>query len=172
MNVRSLICWGPQYWKDIKFKRYLWKRVHEGYSSLLRQKRDIEYVISKYGSDAFTEEEAVRAVSKATDAWVKVKVPGHSFQNIEFKSLELTPREIQIYYEYREVGYNVFYRCCEIVYSTRLSANQISLEKWQEYMEGVREQEAVLGVSYRRDPSGESVQSRRPISRNAFPILF
>ena len=124
MNVRSLIYWGPQYWKDIKFKRYLWKRVHEGYTSLLKQERDIEYVISRRGDAAFTEEEAINTITRVITAWVKLKVPGHSFQEIEFKSLELTPLETQIYYGYRETGYKVFSRCCEMVYNTRLQLDK------------------------------------------------
>lgn len=138
---RRLCCltyWRPRYWKDIKFNRYLWRDVREGYANLLQEERNLESFLSRHTGDEFTMERASKTISNVTNAWIRVKVSGYSFQDIEHKSLELTPKELAIYTEYREAAYKVFHRCCEMIFNAQIVAGQITPLEWAESMQTVR----------------------------------
>lgn len=133
--------WKSRYWKDIKFNRYLWERTYKGYADLLREQEYITSRISGSVKDPMTQEKTRRALSRANQAWINVNVSGYSLQNIEFKSLELTPQEAVLYMAYREAAFSVFYRCCAMVYDFQLTSGRITRERWEECMKGAKAQE-------------------------------
>lgn len=144
-NLRNLTYWRPQFWKDIKFNQHLWKRVYEGYATLLKEERSLAFLIVNHGYDEFTTESAFKTLSRVENAWGRLVVAGYSFQNIEFKSLQLTPKETMIYMEYRQAAYTVFYKCCEMLFTAQVTAGQITMSKREEGMEKIREQECLKG---------------------------
>ena len=137
--------WRRQYWKDIKFNKLLWRRVYKSYTDLLREEEYLSSHISGKSGYTLTPDMVTRALSRATDAWINVKVSGYSFQNVEFKSLELTPQGTLLYVAYREAAFKIFYKCCKIVYDARVAAGLLTLDKWEECMQGVKEQERLAG---------------------------
>ena len=100
----------------------------KGYADLLREQEYITSRISGNTKDPITQRKARRALSRANQAWINVNVSGYSLQNIEFKSLELTPQEAVLYMAYREAAFSVFYRCCAMVYDFQLTSGRITRE--------------------------------------------
>ena len=138
--------WRRQYWKDIKFNKLLWRRVYKKAIPIYFARRNISRLIFQGNrSYTLTPDMVTRALSRATDAWINVKVSGYSFQNVEFKSLELTPQGTLLYVAYREAAFKIFYKCCKIVYDARVAAGLLKLDKWEECMQGVKEQERLAG---------------------------
>lgn len=144
-NLRALAYWRPQYWRDVKFNKHLWEMVHEGYATLIKEERNLASLISNHGHDEFTAEKAFKTLVRVENAWGRIVVSGYSFQNIEFKSLQLSPKEVMIYMEYRKAAYIVFYRCCEMLFTAQVAAGQIAMSKWEEGMRITREQEYLKG---------------------------
>lgn len=144
MNIWALIYWRPQYWNDITFTRFLWRRVYESYATLHREESKLISFLAKHKRGSLTPQMTHKALSRVENAWNGVKVSGHSLQNITFKSLQLTPKETMIYFEYREAAYRVFDRYCRMIFDAELAEGYITLAEWEKRMQGIKKQALLL----------------------------
>lgn len=144
-DLRNLTYFRPKFWRDVGFVRELWAKAHEGYETLRREEKSLSALISKGSYDRFTEGFITGSLMRIINAWSRVKVCGYSFQDLYFKSLDLTPREVFIYMQYREAAFMIFRTCCEIIFNMQLANGHITQSEWGERTHDIKRQERFLG---------------------------